>query len=299
MLGAMLVALVAVLVLAKPSGAQVVNNPVELTVGVNPAEVDFGTVFVDDRVEGHIVTRQITLTNDGPVPITIDNVTLTGAAGEIIDFSTNIGPDGLTIVGGGANTFEVSFDPSVAGTRNALLTFTEGAVDGVVADVIRVVDQAGNTVQGVNLTGTGNSTLPTGATSECTKIGTDGADNIRGTAGRDVICALGGNDKVSALGGNDKVLGGGGVDVLNGGTGADVVNGGSSRNLMTGSKGNDRLLGSSGNDRMTDRAGNDKLYGQGGKDTLNTRDRIRGDLLVGGPSRDKAVKDRGDRARSI
>jgi len=297
-LAATLVALAAALALAKPSEAQVVP-PVTLTVGVNPAEVDFGTVFVDDRVEGHIVTRQITLSNDGPVPITIDNVTLTGAAGEIIDFSTNIGPDGLTIASGGTNTFQVSFDPSVAGTREALLTFTEGTVDGVVADVIRVVDQGGNTVQGVNLTGTGDSALPAGATSQCTKIGTNGADNIRGTAGRDVICALGGNDKVSALGGNDRVLGGGGVDTLNGGVGADVVNGGTSRDRITSSKGNDRLFGGSGNDNIVDKAGKDKLYGNSGKDTLNTRDRRRGDLLVGGPRKDRVFKDSRDTARSI
>ena len=301
-MAATLVALVAVFVLAKPSGAQTVptDPPVTLTVGVNPVEVDFGTVFVDDRVEGHIVTRQITLTNDGPDPITIDKVAFISAtAGEVIDFSTNLGEDGLTIESGGANTLEVSFDPSVAGTRDAVLMFTEGKVDGTIADVIRVVDENGNEVKGIDLTGTGNPALPAGATSNCTKIGTNGADNMRGTAGKDVICALGGNDKVSALGGNDKVLGGGGVDMLNAGAGVDVVKGGSSGDRMTGSRGNDRLLGGNGNDVIKDKAGTDKLYGQAGRDSLVAKDGKRGDLLVGGPKKDKVVKDAKDTARSV
>ena len=54
MLTATLAALLAVFVLAKPSGAQV--PPLTLT--VDPTRVDFGTVVTDDRVVGSVVTRQ-------------------------------------------------------------------------------------------------------------------------------------------------------------------------------------------------------------------------------------------------
>jgi len=286
-LAATLVALLAVFVLAKPSGAQVVVDPVTLT--VDETEVGFGAVLVDG-VNGTVVTRTITVTNTGSTPITIGDVTLTGDAGEILDFTTDIGTNGLTVAGGGANTFTISFDPSAEGTRDATLTLLEGLVDGTTGQIIGLtgetvglVDEAGNTVQGIDLSGSGSSTDPflqPGAQG-CTIVGTNNGEVLTGTSARDVICALGGADRVSSRGGNDLVKGGGGSDVVRMSKGADVLKGGS------------------GNDRITDKAGKDKLYGQGGKDTLNTRDRMRGDLLVGGPSRDKAVKDRGDRARSI
>lgn len=283
-LAATLVALLAVFVLAKPSGAQVeVVGPVTLTVEVNPVEVDFGTVVVDDRVVGHIATRTITVTNNGPTPITIGGVELKTAAGEIAqDFSADLGPDGsLDIAAGGTATFEVSFDPSVEGTKDAVLTFTEGTVDGAIAEVIKLVNDAGTEVQGIDLSGTGDGQLPAGATPDCTKIGSPDGERLRGTPGNDVICALGGNDRVIALGGNDTVRGGPGKD------------------RIFGKSGKDRLLGQAGNDRMVDKAGKDRLFGQGGRDTLITKDGKRGDLLVGGPKHDRVVKDKGDRARSI
>jgi hypothetical protein len=62
----------------------------------------------------------------------------------------------------------------------------------------------------------------------------------------------------------------------------------------------DIIRGGAGNDRLVDKAGKrDRLLGQRGKDTPNAKDGQRGDLLIGGPRRDNAFKDRGDRARSI
>jgi Ca2+-binding RTX toxin-like protein len=85
-----------------------------------------------------------------------------------------------------------------------------------------------------------------------------------GAPGRDVICARGGADRVNGLGSKDIIRGG------------------------------------AGNDRLVDKAGKrDRLLGQRGKDTPNAKDGQRGDLLIGGPRRDNAFKDRGDWARSI
>ena len=127
----------------------------------------------------------------------------------------------------------------------------------------------GQTIPGapqVNITGTGISTAPNaqpGAQPNCDITGTPKGEVLTGTPNRDVICALGGNDRVNGLGANDKLFGG------------------------------------KGNDRITDKAGKDRLIGQSGRDRLNARDRARGDILKGGPARDRAIKDRGDRARSI
>jgi Ca2+-binding RTX toxin-like protein len=128
-----------------------------------------------------------------------------------------------------------------------------------------LVDLAGNTIPGtpqLAVTGTGVNQLPT-APSNCTIVGTDRGEVLTGTPQADVICALGGADRVNGLGGND---------------------------IMQGGKGNDRI---------TDKSGKDKLIGQGGRDTLNAKDRQSGDLLKGGGGKDRAIKDRGDKARSI
>ncbi len=128
-----------------------------------------------------------------------------------------------------------------------------------------LVDLAGNTIPGMpqlTVTGTGVNQLPT-APSNCTIVGTDRGEVLTGTPQADVICALGGADRVNGLGGNDVMRGG------------------------------------KGNDRINDKAGKDKLIGQAGRDTLNAKDRRPGDLLKGGGGKDRAIKDRQDKARSI
>lgn len=286
-LAATLAALVAVLVLAKPSGAQDVP---QVTLTVEPAEVGFGAVVVDNSIEGSVATRTITVTNTGSKLIEINGFTLKTATGLPLldsDFTADFGRDGtLTLAGnGGTGTFEVTFDPSTEGVQEALLTL-EGLVDGIVVDTIGLVNEAGDTVTDIDLSGTGSVTDPFAqpGTRGCTIVGTNNnREVLTGTPGRDVICGRGGRDLVSALAGNDKVRGGKGNDVVRS------------------SKGRDTLLGGVGGDRLTDKAGRrgDRLFGQGGRDTLITKDGKRGDLLVGGPRRDRAFKDPGDRSRSI
>lgn len=285
-LAATLAALVAVLVLAKPSGAQDVP---QVTLTVDPVEIGFGAVL-NDGVGGSIATRTITITNTGSTPIVIDGFTLKTATGELLldsGFTADFGPDGtLTLAGnGGTGTFDVTFDPSTEGVQEALLTL-EGLVDGTVVDTIGLVNEAGETVTGIDVSGTGTQTDPFAqpGTRGCTIVGTNNnREVLTGTRGKDVICGRGGRDLVSALAGNDRVRAGHGNDVVRS------------------SKGRDTLLGGVGGDRLTDKAGRrgDRLFGQGGTDTLITKDGKRGDLLVGGPGRDRAFKDRGDRSRSI
>jgi Ca2+-binding RTX toxin-like protein len=284
MLTATLAAMLAIFALAKPSGAQ---EAPPLTLTVDPTRVDFGTVVTDDRVVGSVVTRQITITNQGSTPITIGGVNLTADAGEILDFTTNIGPDGLTVAGnGGQQTFEVSFDPSAVGARDAVLELLDDSSGDVIGlldpNGNPLVDDLGNTINGVVLTGTGVAPSPTPA-ANCTIVGTNDGETLRGTPGRDVICALGGRDTIKPLGGNDKVIGGRGNDVVRSSAGRDTLNGGI------------------GADRLTDKAGRrgDRLYGKSGKDTLNAKDGRRGDLLNGGPRRDRAFKDKGDITKRI
>ena len=181
---------------------------------------------------------------------------------------------GVEILGVDSGAFTTSIDPltglTVAAGETATFTVSFDPVHtGLQTAQLTfnsVTDTFGTTVSGVeaptvSVTGQGVSTNPAG--SGCTITGGNNSETLRGTPGNDVICALGGNDKVNGLGGNDKIRGG------------------------------------SGKDRLVDKAGRDKLFGQQGRDTLITKDGKRGDVLVGGPRRDKAFKDRGDRARSI
>jgi Ca2+-binding RTX toxin-like protein len=152
------------------------------------------------------------------------------------------------------------------GTYSFDVSFTPTANGTRLAELGFDVVGGGATVPTVNLTGTGVNEPPSsqpGVESDCTIIGTNNGERITGTPANDVICSLGGSDRVNGLGGND------------------------------------RLRGGTGNDRLTDKAGKDKLFGESGKDRMSTRDGKRGDLLVGGSGRDRAAKDKRDKARSI
>lgn len=254
-------ALLAALIIfaAKPAQAQVVD-PVTLT--VDQTEIGFGAVMVD----GSVATREITVTNTGDTPIIIGGATFTTAAGEVLDFSTDIDPvNGLTVESGGANTFTVSFDPSVEGTRDATLTLLEQLGDGTIGGTIGLVDETGQTVTGIDLSGSGSTTDPLAqpGAQGCDIVGTNNGETLTGTPASETICGLGGADKINGRGGNDVLKGG------------------------------------SGNDRITDKSGKDKLIGGGGRDTLNAKDRRPGDLLKGGGGKDRAIKDGRDKARSI
>ena len=151
------------------------------------------------------------------------------------------------------------------GTYNLQVAFSPTSNGTKTADLGFNVVGGGANLPTVNLTGTGVSEPPTNqpGAQGCDIVGTDQGETLTGTPNPDVICGLGGNDKINGLGANDVMRGG------------------------------------SGNDRIADKAGKDKLLGQSGRDRLNAKDGNRGDLLKGGGAKDRAAKDKGDKARSI
>jgi Ca2+-binding RTX toxin-like protein len=107
------------------------------------------------------------------------------------------------------------------------------------------------------------SSAPRKRTARCTIVGTSRGNVLRGTSRKDVICGLGGNDRITGRGGNDVIISGPGRDYANG------------------------------------NSGRDRLYGNAGNDRLVSRDRKIGERLNGGPGRDRATVDTGDRLKSV
>lgn len=176
---------------------------------------------------------------------------------------------GVNFAGVAPGTFTTSIGTSGltvgAGQTATFDVLFDPTTQGVQTATGSLVDLLGNTIPSTpqfTATGIGVNQLPA-ADGDCTIVGTNNGETLTGTPQADVICALGGADRVNGLGGNDTIRGG------------------------------------MGNDRLTDSSGKDKVLGQGGKDTLNTRDRAGGDLLKGGGGKDRAIKDKKDRARGI
>jgi hypothetical protein len=259
---AMLAALVAVFVLAKPSEAA---DPI-LT--AEPSEVGFGEVELDTTDN-----RTVTIRSTGGTAVTIGAIKfIDPATGEEItggpfSLANPLPVGGLTVDPNSSDPldFDINYSPTAdtGGTSEAVLVFIERRADGNLGDAIGFVDETGNTVQGIDVSGTGVDQLnPDARAQGCTVIGTRRGEALTGTPGNDVICALKGNDRVRPLGGKDVTRAG------------------------------------AGNDRVVDRSGlRDKLLGNGGRDRLNARDRDR-DLLNGAGGRDTCAKNRGDRVRS-
>lgn len=234
-LAALLVALVA----ARPSEAAE-------SITIDPSNIGFGAVTLSADAQ----TRTVTITNNGLAAITIGSIDYSGLPGtEIGTFETLIGPGGLLVGAGQTATLDVDFDPATTGFKQAT---------GTIKDLLGVEIVGAPTLV---VSGTGVTTQPAGAPSDCTIVGTNSGERLTGTSGKDVICALGGADRVFGRGSGDIERGG------------------------------------SGNDLISDKMGRDKLLGQGGKDRLNARDGGR-DLLKGGGRNDRCAKDKRDRTRS-
>ena len=227
----LLAALAALTALASLAGARSSEAQDAQTVTINPSTIGFGATEVTAGLE----TRTVTITNNGTSDLVIGGIDFSGVAPGT--FTTSIGPGGLTVGAGQTATFDINFDPTTEGVKNAV-----GRLIDLGSTVIP------NTPQ-VNVTGTGVNQLPAAAP-DCTIIGTNNGEVLTGTPQADVICALGGADRVNALGGND---------VLNGGMGNDS---------LTDHNGKDKLFGQGGKDRLNtrDRKGGDLLKGGGGKD---------------------------------
>ncbi len=194
--------------------------------------------------------------------VTITNDGLSDITIGSVDFSGLLGVD--------SGTFTTSIGPGgllVGAGQTATLDINfDPVTTGFKQATGTLKDLSGVSIEGapqIVVSGTGVTTEPAGAPSGCTIVGTGRGETLTGTPQHDVICGLGGADKINGLGANDVLKGG------------------------------------NGKDRITDHNGKDKLLGQRGSDTLNSRDHHRGDILKGGPRKDKAIKDKRDRARSI
>ena len=144
----------------------VASFPIEIAVSGNSVDIadgdatpvladhtDFGSV----RVTGGTLVRTYTITNSGTANLTLGTVTVGGAhAG---NFTVTLQPTSSVGVGG-STTFQVTFDPSAAGLRNATLSFSttdpdenpfnfairgRGAVVTVTPTAGRVTTEAGGT----------------------------------------------------------------------------------------------------------------------------------------------------------
>ena len=190
---------------------------------------------------------------------------------------TNTGTNSITIgsvdfsglVGTGTANVTATLDPGGlivgAGETKVFTVSFDPLTAGYTQLSGTLKDTLGGTIAGapqVTVSGTGVSATPAGS-ADCTIMGTSRSETLTGTSNHDVICGKGGNDRINGQGGNDDERGG------------------------------------AGNDRITDHNGKDKLLGQGGRDTLNARDHARGDVLKGGAGKDRAIKDKRDRARGI
>ncbi|HMP76150.1 MAG TPA: choice-of-anchor D domain-containing protein [Kiritimatiellia bacterium] len=92
---------------------------------VTPAlsnHTDFGSA----DIAGGTVTRTFTITNIGNASLTIGSVSTSGA--HAADFIVTVQPAG-TLAVSNSTTFQVQFDPFVAGTRSATLSFSNGDPD--------------------------------------------------------------------------------------------------------------------------------------------------------------------------
>jgi hypothetical protein len=126
---------------------------------------------------------------------------------------------------------------------------------------------------------------PASAASECTILGTRGADVLRGTPGPDIICARGGADVLEGRGGNDRLFGHGGDDRLIGGPGNDLASGEAGDDTILGGRGHDSVIGGGGNDTVVGGDGNDRLQDNEGTDI--TRGDSGDDAVSAGPGRDR------------
>jgi len=95
----------------------VLGNGVSIADGdISPSatdDTDFGSTLV-----GVDVSHTFTITNVGPDDLTISGLTITGV--DAADFYVSIAP-GTTVPAGGSTTFEITFNPTAAGTSNATI----------------------------------------------------------------------------------------------------------------------------------------------------------------------------------
>lgn len=122
------------------------------------------TSFGSTTVAGGTVVRTFTITNDGDVTLQLTGtprVALSGSGAAAFRVSTQ--PSAATVAtGGGTQTFEITFDPSTAGTHQATVTIANNDIDEGTFDF--AISGTGDAVPGVTLTGANPLSVNLGTT---------------------------------------------------------------------------------------------------------------------------------------
>lgn len=161
---------------------------------------------------GETASQSFTVVNTTASPITIQSDLSGSGSG-----SFSLGSDSVTLGAMATGSVTLNFNPTVAGTRNAVLTLANGA-DGAVIQIrgiataapqvviltsSRVLVEFNNTLQGVQECQTIYITNPTDAAitvTEMTLVGVSGGGNqftLQNEGGGDVQIAAGGTDTVT------------------------------------------------------------------------------------------------------
>lgn len=94
----------------------------DINVG-DAASVAKGTDFGSQYITSGVVTKTFTIYNTGGTPLTVGAITITGAAASDFTFTTPSTPVAITT---GTSTFDITFNPSAFGTRNAVISIDNG-----------------------------------------------------------------------------------------------------------------------------------------------------------------------------
>lgn len=87
------------------------------------ASIAKGTDFGSQYISSGSVTKQFTIYNTGGATLSIGAITITGAAASDFTFTTPSTPVAATT---GTSTFDIIFNPSAFGTRNAVISIVNG-----------------------------------------------------------------------------------------------------------------------------------------------------------------------------
>ena len=254
-------------------------------------DTDFGNVLVGSGLVAHTFTIENTGASQN---LTVADVTISGA--DAAFFSENFtGP--VVIAPGTTNTFDVSFDPSAAGTRTATITLTHDAPDNApynfdvqgsaaYAECVPTPDNLDNDItcdsatpiEDVEAMG-GNDTITitaqTTISNEATGDG-DGSDGyFAGDGGVDIITNNGTvtqniyGDFATGNGGNDSITNNGSVAV-------DIAGDGI---VGTGNGGNDTIINTGTIGSNVAGIVGDIADGDGGHDVITNSGSMAGGIL--------------------
>lgn len=95
---------------------------VDIYIG-DAASTTKGTDFGSQYISAGTVTKQFTIYNTGGTTLSIGAITITGAAASDFTFTTPSTPVAITT---GTSTFDIIFNPSAFGTRNAVISIVNG-----------------------------------------------------------------------------------------------------------------------------------------------------------------------------